>query len=197
MALVERLKRAAFRHRGLTPIPFLLLAVVFANPVLWGLVAGFLLIYAGELLRFWAVSVAGGETRTTRAPYGSHLVTGGPFAYLRNPIYAGNLLIYTGVGIMSMALFPWLLLAGILCFVLQYVLIISYEEDFLKDRFGDEYRSYTARVRRFIPRLARDTSAHAAANTAVGLGSEKRSLQAEAFVVVLLIGIYMVRTGQG
>ena len=197
MRFVERLKRVAFRHRGLTPIPFRVLAILFADPVFWGLMAGLVLICTGELLRLWAVSVAGGETRTTKAPFGSRLVTEGPFAILRNPIYTGNLLIYTGVGFMSMAMFPWLLIAGVACFVLQYVLIISYEEDFLRAQFGEEYRAYAGKVGRLVPRFVRNGQVRKAGDTAAGLFSERRTLQAEVLVVVLLIGIYVVRGGQG
>ncbi len=99
MGFAGRVRQAAFRFRSFTPIPFLILAVAFARPVFWGLVTGFFMICIGELLRFWAVSVAGGETRTTRIPHGrGDLVTDGPFAYLRNPMYVGNLIIYSGVG---------------------------------------------------------------------------------------------------
>jgi protein-S-isoprenylcysteine O-methyltransferase Ste14 len=197
MTFVGRMKRMAFRYRGLTPVPFLSLAVIFADPVPWGLLAGFLLLCSGELLRFWSVSVAGSETRATQALYCSRLVTEGPFAYLRNPIYAGNLLIYAGVGIMSMAFFPWLLITAMSCFVLQYALIISYEEDFLKERFGEEYRAYAARVRRFLPRFGIHVTGYGAASPETGLWSEKRTLQAEAFVIVLLVVIYFARSGQG
>jgi protein-S-isoprenylcysteine O-methyltransferase Ste14 len=197
MAFVERAKRAAFRYRGLTPIPFLILAVLYADPILWGLVAGFCLLCVGQLLRFWAISFTGGETRTTVSPYGSRLVTDGPFAYLRNPIYAGNMLIYAGVGLMSMAWFPWLLLFGLGCFALQYGLIISYEEGFLRDRFGEDYMRYAVRVGRFIPRFVKHESERTAKRAAIALGSEKRTLQAEALVVALLLGMYIVRTGQG
>lgn len=198
MSSPGRLKRAAFRFRGFTPVPFLILAVVFAEPVLWGLVTGFLLICVGESLRFWAVSVAGGETRTTLVPYGTSLVTGGPFAYLRNPIYVGNLLIYSGVGIMSMGMFPWLLLAGLFCFVIQYALIISYEEDFLRSRFGSTYEAYAAKVHRFVPRPAKGPSGDSRhVNPVVGFKSEKRTLQAEALVVALFVGIYVASRGQG
>jgi protein-S-isoprenylcysteine O-methyltransferase Ste14 len=199
MGFAGRIREAAFRFRSFTPIPFLILAVAFARPVLWGLVTGFFMICIGELLRFWAVSVAGGETRTTRIPHGrGGLVTDGPFAYLRNPMYVGNLIIYSGVGIMSMAMFPWLLLVGLLCFVFQYALIITYEEDFLKGRFGPAYAEYALRVNRFLPRLSQHSGAgHARGNPAVGLRSERRTLQAEVLVVVLFIGIYVTSWGQG
>ena len=198
MGSPDRLRSAAFRFRGFTPIPFLILALVFAQPVLWGLVTGLFMICAGEALRFWAVSVAGSETRTTIAPGGTSLVTGGPFAYLRNPIYAGNLVIYSGVGMMSMGLFPWLLLGGLLCFCIQYALIISYEEEVLKNRFGQVYEAYASRVNRFFPRVrAKNAGNQTHSDPSAGLKSEKRTLQAEAIVVALFIGIYVARCGRG
>ena len=198
MAFFNRIRHAAFRYRGLTPIPFLLVATIFASPVLWGLYTGLLLLTGGELLRFRAVSIVGSETRTTRSPYGSRLVTTGPFGYLRNPMYAGNIMIYTGVGLMSMALFPWLQVAGLFFFITQYMLIISLEEEFLKSRFGRIYEEYSSRVNRFIPRFpAFSAEGTTGSDSKVGFRSEKRTLQAELLVVALFVGLYLSSRGQG
>jgi protein-S-isoprenylcysteine O-methyltransferase Ste14 len=83
--------------------------VWFAEPTILSMAAGFVLVCCGESLRFWGVSIAGSETRTTGKVGGTYLITNGPFAYVRNPLYVGNMLMYIGIGVMSMALFPWLL----------------------------------------------------------------------------------------
>ena len=73
----------------------------------------------GESLRFWGVAYAGGETRTTKIG-ASNFVTQGPFAYIRNPLYAGNILMYFGVSIMGNSLFPYLQILGLVYFYIQY-----------------------------------------------------------------------------
>ena len=101
------------KYRSYTPIPFLLVMIWFAQPTILSLVAGCAVVLTGELIRFWGVSIAGAETRTTGTVGGTFLITNGPFSYVRNPLYVGNMMLYAGVGIMSMALFPWMLLLAI------------------------------------------------------------------------------------
>ncbi|MEK9136428.1 MAG: methyltransferase, partial [Bacteroidota bacterium] len=62
----------------------------FVLPTLPSMVLGFLLMVGGEAIRFWGVSIAGSETRTTGKVGGTYLITNGPFAYMRNPLYVGN-----------------------------------------------------------------------------------------------------------
>ncbi|TAK56295.1 MAG: isoprenylcysteine carboxylmethyltransferase family protein, partial [Bacteroidetes bacterium] len=147
------LRQRLFQYRSYSPIPFLVVMVLFAEPSFGTLLIGFLLIVVGEYLRLWGVAIAGSETRTTGPVGGTFLITTGPYGYVRNPLYVGNILIYFGVGVMSNALFPWLLLAALLFFSAQYSLIVSLEEEHLIQKFGDEYRRYCASVPRFIPSL--------------------------------------------
>ncbi|HWO42370.1 MAG TPA: isoprenylcysteine carboxylmethyltransferase family protein [Candidatus Eisenbacteria bacterium] len=102
----------------------------------------------GELLRIWAISHAGQHTRSRRlkAPV---LVTTGPYACTRNPIYAGNFLIGLGLTVLSEAL----VFIPIFCaaFFLQYRAIIGAEENFLAEKFGAEYANYTGEVPRWFP----------------------------------------------
>lgn len=184
-----------FRYRSYTPLPFLLLMVLFAHPTPVSLIAGLVLVVAGEVLRFWGVSIAGSETRTTGSVGGTYLITTGPFAYVRNPLYIGNIVMYIGVGIMSMALFPWLQIVALAWFILQYSLIVSREEEFLTQRFGEEYTAYCAAVRRFLPRLTPYRSSAPPPKRfsfAEGLDSERRTLQAIILVVLLLVVRYVM-----
>jgi len=125
------IRRLIFKYRSYTPIPFLLVMIWFAQPTVLSLVAGCAVVFTGELIRFWGVSIAGAETRTTGTVGGTFLITNGPFSYVRNPLYVGNMMLYAGVGIMSMALFPWMLLVAISWFYLQYYLIVTREEEYL------------------------------------------------------------------
>jgi len=185
-----------FRYRGYTPMPFLAIMVWFAEPTVLSLIAGLLITVLGEALRLWGVAVLGGEARATAAMGSTLLVTTGPFAYVRNPLYIGNMLLYTGIGVMSLALFPWLLVAALCWFSIQYALIISLEEEFLRERFGKDYEAYQRRVRRFIPRLRPGNASHALPRGITArepLGFERRTLQAIGAVVAMLVAIFVVR----
>jgi protein-S-isoprenylcysteine O-methyltransferase Ste14 len=189
-----------FRYRSYTPIPFLIVMVLFARPTITSIVAGFLVVALGEGLRFWGVSIAGSETRTTGSVGGTYLITNGPFAYVRNPLYLGNMLLYTGVGIMSMALFPWIVIGALVWFYIQYSLIVRQEERYLTGRFGEAYADYRKHVRRFLPTLVRYRSPAPppkTVNAKEGLASERRTLQAITLVTLVVVAIYVVRSWQG
>ena len=178
------------------PVPFLFLMVYFAHPTLTSLSCGFAVVALGEFTRLWGVSIAGSETRTTGPVGGTFLITTGPFAHVRNPLYVGNMLIYFGVGIMSMALFPWLAVGALLIFFLQYTLIVSLEEEHLREKFGDEFARYVASVPRFIPKPGRYQSGsneQPALDWRRGLRSERRTLQAIVLTTLILILLRFVR----
>lgn len=188
------IRRLIFTYRSYTPIPFILTMIWFAQPTMLSMVAGFLLVLCGEGIRFWGVSIAGSETRTTGRVGGTYLITNGPFAYVRNPLYVGNILLYAGVGVMSMALMPWLLIIAMLWFYFQYYLIVLQEEEYLAERFGDEYEKYRKVVGRFVPRLGHYVSAHPPAKSvsaSEGLASERRTLQAIGIVMLLIVAKYV------
>jgi protein-S-isoprenylcysteine O-methyltransferase Ste14 len=191
------IRRVFFTYRSYTPIPFLVAMLAFARPNWVSLVCGFVLVAMGEGLRFWGVSIAGSETRTTGSVGGTYLITTGPFAHVRNPLYVGNMLLYAGVGVMSMALFPWLLLAAMAWFYLQYSMIVSQEEEYLAERFGGAYALYIRHVPRFLPRptpwVAPDPPPKSV-SAAEGFSSERRTLQAIGLVTVSLLVIFLLRS---
>jgi protein-S-isoprenylcysteine O-methyltransferase Ste14 len=190
------IRAVIFKYRSFTPLPFLVLMVCFARPTLSSLLLGFCLLVGGEALRFWGVSIAGSETRTTGRVGGTYLITNGPFAYVRNPLYLGNMIIYAAIGIMSLALFPWLLLVAVLWFYVQYTLIVTREEEYLASTFGAEYAAYCGAVRRFVPRITPYRSLRAPEKTVSfreGLASERRTLQAVILVSVALVVLYLLR----
>ena len=193
----DDIRNVAFTYRSYTPIPFLIVMVLFAEPTITSLTIGFLIVFLGELIRFWGVSIAGSETRTTGEVGGTYLITNGPFAYVRNPLYVGNMLLYAGVGVMSMALYPWLLIVAIAWFYVQYTLIVSREEEFLREKFGSDYEQYCQQVRRFVPRFSEYVAPNPPpkrVSTSEGFASERRTLQAIGLVVLILVVIYVVRS---
>jgi protein-S-isoprenylcysteine O-methyltransferase Ste14 len=76
------------------------------------------------------------------------LVTTGIHGWTRNPIYLGMLLLYGGIGIAAHS--SWTLILTLpLALTIRYG-VVAREEAYLERRFGDDYRNYTARVRRWL-----------------------------------------------
>lgn len=82
----------------------------------------------------------------------SAIVTTGSNARVRNPMYVGLVLIYLGIVLTVNA--AWALLGLPVLVVYLHFGVIRREEEYLEDRFGDEYLDYKASVPRWIPRLA-------------------------------------------
>jgi protein-S-isoprenylcysteine O-methyltransferase Ste14 len=193
---MQNISSLLFKYRSYTPIPFLILMLVFYNANLWSLTIGFAIALAGEAIRLWGVSWTGSETRTTGAAGGTFLIISGPFAYVRNPLYIGNILLYLGLGVMSFALFPYLQIIAICFFLWQYHSIIKYEEKYLRDKFGDDYTDYLKNVRSIIPRLTpyKNFSVEQPPfNLKAGLRSEKRSVQAFIGISLVIIIIWIIK----
>ncbi|MFA6456377.1 MAG: isoprenylcysteine carboxylmethyltransferase family protein [Bacteroidota bacterium] len=185
-----------FEMRSYTPIPFLLIMVIYAEPTITTIAIGLAIALLGEAVRFWGVSICGSETRTTGVVGATNLITDGPFGHVRNPLYVGNILMYVGCAVMSNALVPYLGIVALAWFVLQYHLIVSREEEHLRTAFGEEYAIYCKNVPRFIPRVSRyagEHSFHRKADLARGLQSETRTLQGFAAVIALIVLRFFVR----
>jgi len=179
-----------FKYRSYTPLPFVLLMLIFEDACITSLLIGFTILILGEFFRLWGVCYAGSETRTTDGVGGTYLVVSGAFAYVRNPLYLGNMLMYLGVGIMSMALFPYLHIAALLFFFWQYTVIIKEEEGFLKTKFGKNYEDYLMVVPKLIPSLIKYRNPgieQPPLNLKAGLRSERRTMQAILAISFLVI----------
>jgi protein-S-isoprenylcysteine O-methyltransferase Ste14 len=109
-----------------------------------------ILVLLGLGIRALADGFAGRHTRTEKieAP---RLATGGPYAFVRNPIYIGSMVLGLGiVGLLAswMALIPYLAV-----FAIFYFAVIPAEEQFLRKTFGHQYDEYCQNVPRLRPRL--------------------------------------------
>jgi protein-S-isoprenylcysteine O-methyltransferase Ste14 len=133
--------RIAARMR--VPLGFLFAAayLCFARPAWPWMVAGSIFIVAGLALR----AAASGHIRKN-----AELTTTGPYAYTRNPLYLGSVLI--GAGFIGAARNLWIALAAVLMFLLIYLPVIRAEEAHLRSAFPG-FDQYAASVPRFIPRL--------------------------------------------
>lgn len=90
------------------------------------------------------------SARTTLQPWEptSALVTDGPFRLSRNPIYIAYTLLYLGVGFWVNSVWPPVLLPLVIW--LMHRMVIAREEAYLEHRFGEVYRAYKRRVRRWL-----------------------------------------------
>jgi protein-S-isoprenylcysteine O-methyltransferase Ste14 len=170
--------------------------VVFAQPTAWTMGIGIIVAAAGEFIRFWGVAYAGSLTRVTGSVGAPEVIVAGPFARVRNPLYVGNLLTYIGIGIMSNALFPWLVLAAAVWFGFQYYQIVLLEENFLEKEFGTAYTEFKRNVPRFIPQLSEyvhPVQSTQVSNWKEATHSERRTFQALSLVLVILLVLWYVR----
>jgi protein-S-isoprenylcysteine O-methyltransferase Ste14 len=114
-----------------------------------------LVAFAGLALRVWTVGVAarGTSGRNTRQQKASALNTTGPYSVMRHPLYVGN-----GLIVFGLALFPGTVLAAVVVAVLcvaYYGVITAREEAFLRERFGDTFEGWAARVPALLPNVSR------------------------------------------
>jgi len=178
-----------FKNRSFTPIPVALSIIYFAQPDNHYVLFGAATLLLGEGIRMWSVSYAGGETRTTNVGAPS-LCTAGPYGFVRNPIYVGNMLMYLGIVIIAgspnLAL---MIITTMTFFLIQYSLIISLEEEKLLELFGEEYNIYRKNVRSIIPRIYRwKTNDNRSPLPIIKLiKTEKRTLQNVMFILTLII----------
>jgi protein-S-isoprenylcysteine O-methyltransferase Ste14 len=151
----EKFQAFVFKNRGtLLALPAVTLAVC-GKPSTASIALGLPLAVAGELLRCWAVGFAGATTRhdTVTAP---KLVTAGPYAYVRNPLYLGNFVTAAGYAIAftgknSGLARSMLVLGSLGAMVAVYSIIVPHEEAFLRAEFGDAFDRYCRRVPRIVP----------------------------------------------
>ncbi|SMF61607.1 methyltransferase family protein [Allosphingosinicella indica] len=110
---------------------------------------GIVILLAGlalEMASARALIFAGTTTKAGAEPQA--LVTTGPFAKSRNPFYIGLLLVMAGLFVATGL--DWGVLALPLLWLALDLRVIPFEEQRLAAAFGDEYRSYAARVRRWL-----------------------------------------------
>lgn len=177
-----------FKYRSFTPIPLALMIIAFAHPQKELVLIGILFLALGEMIRIWAVSHAGGATRTRNvgAPF---LCTTGPYSRVRNPLYIGNILIFIAIVLIAGTPSLWTMLAvTVTFFIIQYSLIISLEEETLIEIFGDAYDTYRKNVPALMPKISafKTSETRGRASLRKTLITEKRTLQ-NIFLILVLI----------
>ena len=139
MVFPKRYAEAVARTRVTAGFVVAALFAVLSEPSTRSLGLGASVALLGMLLRGWA---AGHLEKNQR------LTTSGPFAYLRNPLYAGTLITGFGSAVAANHIGVGALMLGF--FLLFYLPVVEEEESHLRKLFP-EYADYEARVKRFWP----------------------------------------------
>ena len=140
---------------------------------------------AAALLRTWATAYLNPEAMFHSQVQTSRLVADGPYRYVRNPLYFGNILLAVGFGMMAGRVGFFILVVGMIVFC--YRLILR-EEAGIAASQGDNYRAYCAAVPRLLPALRpKLPAAGGVANWADGLLGEAFMWVLAASVVVFAI----------
>ena len=150
--------RIARRIRVPLGFAFAALYIWRARPTWLSLAIGAVVALIGVVIR----AVASGHISKN-----SELTTSGPYAYTRNPLYLGSMVIALGFAVAALSW--WIMLALVVLFVAIYIPVILAEESFLRSRFP-EFDQYARQVPRLLPRLRPHTAT-------VGSFSRQRYLQ--------------------
>ena len=121
--------------------------------VLWTSFLGIAVFFVGLLLAVSTIRLFSKLGNGTLAPWDatSKMVITGPYAYVRNPMITGIVLILIGE---ALILASWVigLWAVVFLIINMFYFVLSEEPD-LRKRFGQEYEEYSRNVPRYIPRL--------------------------------------------
>jgi protein-S-isoprenylcysteine O-methyltransferase Ste14 len=146
-----------FKNRGLLlSLPAAILTIC-GRPSARSIAMGLPLAVAGELLRCWAVGYSGVTTRND-AVTARKLVTAGPYAHVRNPLYLGNFITAAGFAIAftgknSKRERSALIFGSLAVMAAVYAAIIPHEEEFLQSQFGEAFERYCESVPRIVPQV--------------------------------------------
>ena len=138
-----------FRRRTLIVLLAIIALIPWAQPKPGMLAAGVLLAVLAEAWRIWA---AGTIHKT------EELTTGGPYAYVRHPLYVGSFLHSVAYCLISGRWESFAIVVPL--FLITYGAAVSTEEAMLYKIFGERYADYSRRVPRFIPRLRMPEPGH-------------------------------------
>lgn len=151
-----------------------------AKPTAYSIGLGGIIVLPGLLLR----AVASGYVQKNQ-----RLATTGPYAYTRNPLYLGSIVIAVGFVVAGRS--AWIAVVLAILFLTIYVPVIRSEEVFLQQQFA-EYADYKNRVPRLIPRLT--PAARGEGSFSWGLYRKHREYNAllGALAVLAALGIKLV-----
>ncbi|MFW2373216.1 MAG: methyltransferase family protein [Gammaproteobacteria bacterium] len=143
-------------------------------------ILGTVIAALGIAIRMWAA----GHVKKNKV-----LATDGPYAYVRHPLYVGNILLLLGFSIASMLWWSYLLMAFLLWF--YYPPTIAYEDSKLHDIFGEQWENWSKDIHALIP-----TFKHRAGSTSSEWSFKQSLMQnGEPVIVAYLIWcLYLLYT---
>lgn len=151
-----------------------------------GAAAALAVAVAAVGLRVWGASYLSAPTVWDEKPHAEALVQSGPFAFVRHPLYLGNVLLALGLG----AAAP---LAGWIAIVAATALFVSalarYEDDRIGEQHGSAYDAYRRSVPGLVPRVTR---LHAPQSARPSLAQGLRSEAFTSFLILGVVGIFVV-----
>jgi len=156
------------------------------NALLW---LGVAFVTLAWLVRLSGTSYLRGEVVFAADVQRDRLIVDGPFRYVRNPLYLGNMFLAFGIGLYAPPLGFAIIVAGNVVF---NAMLANEESRELGARYGADYAAYRAAVRSFVPRLTPATfpgMAHIEPDLRSGLIGETCSLaMALALVPIAIFG---------
>ncbi|MGA7080975.1 MAG: isoprenylcysteine carboxylmethyltransferase family protein [Terriglobales bacterium] len=154
-ASVSTWSRVARRIRVPLGFIFAVAYIWLARPTKTSLIVGTLMLIPGLLLR----GLASGHVQKEE-----QLTTSGPYAYTRNPLYLGSLMLAAGFAIAARSW--WIVAVMLLMFAAIYIPVIAGEERTLRQKFPG-YEDYARHVPRLLPRLTPYGSQYSAYSSAL------------------------------
>lgn len=185
---LDQWRRVARRIR--VPLGFVTAALYLTDlwqrkPQTWAVIASLALVGPGLWLRGYASGYVKKNQELTQT---------GPYAYTRNPLYLGSMLIAAGFAI---ALLSWpIALVLAIGFTVIYVPVITSEERFLRKTFAD-FDAYCTRVPRLLPRLGGAQPAGEAGRFSFELYLRHREYNAAIGAVLLYLSLFLLRPALG
>lgn len=119
---------------------FVPLVALLGHSVMPAFIAGTILVVIGESIRLWA----SGHVKKNKM-----LATDGPYAFVRHPLYVGNILVLLGFSVASMLWWAYVLMAFLLWF--YYPPAIAYEDKKLQGIFGEQWENWSRDIHALIP----------------------------------------------
>ena len=184
------INKRLFKLRFLPLYPMTVWLVLVAHTTELRLRIGVALALLGLAIRFWANGYVGDvKVNWTRSPGDAkvgRLVTAGPYAWVRHPLYLGSVLIGGGVCVIAGDIWVALTLLGF--FLVVYRGKMSQEEGLLRDEIGTPYLIYHGAVPRWWPSTRRYANRQGAWRwDGIRASNEWKTV---IWVVVLLIALY-------
>ena len=121
--------------------------LIFNNPLIFGL--GLVFQAIGIFIGIWGILIMGiGNFNIQPEVKSNSLITTGPYKLIRNPMYMAVILVYVPIVIQN---FSWINALVFIVLFIAILLKIYFEEQFLEERFGNNYLEYKRKTKSLLP----------------------------------------------